>query len=165
LFKIYTYKVLDMLQIERSAGAVIFTLNGEPEYLILQYGSGHWDFPRGNIEKNEKEIEAAKREIFEETGIEELEFIFGFKEKVKFFYRKKGRNIRKEVIYFLARSNTKDVKLSFEHKNFKWLPLERALETLTFETSREVLRKAHRYLANLGIIKEREDKKGDINKS
>lgn len=145
-------KVIRMLQIERSAGAVIFSLNGRLEFLILQYGSGHWDFPRGNIELGEKEIEAAKREIFEETGLKDLEFVFGFKEKVKFFYRKKGKNIRKEVIYFLAKASTKQVKLSFEHKDYKWLSFEDALEVLTFETSREVLRKAYKYLKNLGII-------------
>ncbi|MGQ4891536.1 MAG: bis(5'-nucleosyl)-tetraphosphatase [Candidatus Njordarchaeia archaeon] len=141
-----------MVEIERSAGAVIFTLNSEPLYLILQYGSGHWDFPRGNVERNEKDIDAAKREILEETGLSNLEFVFGFREKVKFFYRRKGKNIRKEVIYYLARANNKDVKLSFEHKDFKWLPIKEALKVLTFETSREVLRKAHRYLSKLGII-------------
>lgn len=141
-----------MVEIERSAGAVVFTLNSKPLYLILQYGSGHWDFPRGNVERNERDIDAAKREILEETGLSNLEFIFGFREKVKFFYRRKGKNIRKEVIYYLARTDKRDVRLSFEHKDYKWLPLEDALKVLTFETSREVLRKAHKYLKNLGII-------------
>ncbi len=146
-----------MIEIERSAGAVVFYLNnGEPEYLILQYGAGHWDFPRGNVEVGEKDIDAAKREIAEETGIKNLEFVFGFREKVKFFYRKKGKNIRKEVIYYLARTDTRDVHLSFEHKNFKWVKFEDALKTLTFETSREILRKAHRYLQSMGIIKTKE---------
>ena len=141
-----------MVEIERSAGAVVFTVNSEPLYLILQYGSGHWDFPRGNIEEMEKEIDAAKREILEETGLKDLEFIFGFREKVKFFYRRKGKNIRKEVIYYLAKANSREVKLSYEHKDYKWLPFEEALKVLTFETSREILRKAHKYIKNMGLI-------------
>lgn len=148
-----------MIEIERSAGAVVFSINSEPIYLILQYGSGHWDFPRGNVEKNEKEITAAKREILEETGLSDLEFVFGFREKVKFFYRRKGKNIRKEVIYFLAKTNTKDVRLSFEHKDYRWLPYKEALNLLTYETSREVLRKAHRYIHNMGLVEKVEDRK------
>jgi bis(5'-nucleosidyl)-tetraphosphatase len=55
---------------ERSAGAVVFY--EEPtglQYLLLKYGAGHWDFPKGHIEKNENEMAAVLSEVKEDTGI------------------------------------------------------------------------------------------------
>ena len=56
---------------EISAGAVLHLMdkNFEINYLILNYSYGHWDFPKGNIESGETEIETIKREVMEETGI------------------------------------------------------------------------------------------------
>ena len=48
---------------EKSAGAIVFHENKKREFLVLQYAGKHWDFPRGNIEKNETEKEAAEREM------------------------------------------------------------------------------------------------------
>jgi 8-oxo-dGTP pyrophosphatase MutT (NUDIX family) len=69
--------VKEMVQQERSAGAVIFSFDsvlGKIEYLLLNYAAGHWDFPKGNIENGEDEIQTARREIQEETGICDVEF-------------------------------------------------------------------------------------------
>ena len=75
---------------ERSAGAVIFSIKETKSisYLLLQYSAGHWDFSKGNIEDSEDESQAACREIREETGIENVEFLDGFKGKVEYYYRR-----------------------------------------------------------------------------
>ncbi len=80
------------MPIERSAGAVVFRKEkGNISYLLLHYQAGHWDFPKGNIERGEKMEETVKREIKEETGIEDIEFIPGFKETIKYsYFRPKG---------------------------------------------------------------------------
>jgi len=71
---------------ETSAGAVIFRKeNNEIYYLLLHYESGHWDFPKGNIEEGEKEEETVKREAAEETGVEDIKIVEGFKEWIKYF--------------------------------------------------------------------------------
>ena len=135
------------MPIEKSAGAIVFRKKGnEIFYLLLQYEAGHWGFPRGLIEKGETLEETAKREIGEETGIKNLKFLPGFKETIKYFFKWKGKNILKFVTYFLAQTKEKRVSLSFEHKDFEWLPYKEALEKLTFENSKEVLKKAHRFL-------------------
>ena len=131
---------------QKSCGAVVFIKNKEIKYLILQYGLGHWDFPRGLIEENETEKEAALREIKEEAELNNTTFISGFKEKLNIFFREKGELIVKEIIYFLVRSNNDKVKLSYEHLNFSWLNYEDALEKLTFKKSKEILKKANNYL-------------------
>lgn len=131
---------------EVSAGAVIFKRNKEIEYLLLRYESGHWDFPRGAIEKGETEKETAVRETQEETGISDLAFIPGFRNKIFWFYKKEGRTIYKEAIFYLAETKTADVKLSLEHVDSKWLPYEEAMEQITFKNGKVVLEKAHEFL-------------------
>jgi len=131
---------------EISAGAVVFyDGGGEVEYLLLLYPGGHWDFPKGNIEAGETPERTALREIKEETGLD-VELVPGFKEEIEYFYYRERRRIKKRVIYFLARARSKDVKLSWEHKGYVWLPFGQALARIAFENSRGVLAKAHRFL-------------------
>lgn len=132
---------------EESSGAIVFRKeNNKRKYLILYYGKGHWGFPRGNIEKGETEKKAAIREIREETGIEDLNFISGFREEIKWFYKKEGETIRKRAVLFLAETKTKEVDLSHEHKKYKWVGFEEGLNILTFENTREVLKKVRNFL-------------------
>lgn len=136
---------------EISAGAVLFRHNQEIKYLLLHYESGHWDFPRGGIEKGESEEETARREIWEETGIEDLEFIPGFREKTFWFYRREEETIYKEAIFLLAQTKTEEVKLSFEHKGYKWLNYEEAEKQLTFKNGKVILEKANKFLKTTRI--------------
>jgi len=132
---------------EISAGAVIFKRDKETKYLLLRYEAGHWDFPRGAIERGEEERDTVVREIKEETEISDLNFIPGFREKVSWFYRKEGETIYKEAIFYLAETRRKEVRISFEHVDFKWLPYGEALAQLTFKNSKKVLQKANEFLA------------------
>lgn len=137
---------------EKSAGAVIFRReDGKIYYLLLHYGAGHWDFVKGHVEKGESEKETARRETEEETGIKDLKFMEGFKEWIKYFFKKsygkkKGPLVFKIVDFFLAETKTKKIKLSFEHQGFKWLPFEESLNQLTFEKAKDILEKAHKFL-------------------
>ena len=132
---------------EKSAGAVIFRKeNKKIYYLLLHYQAGHWDFPKGIIEKGEKIEETAKREIREETGIEDIKFVEGFKNWIKYFFRVKGKNIFKIVTFLLAETKEKKVKISWEHIGYKWLPYEEALSQLTFKNAKEILKKANYFL-------------------
>jgi 8-oxo-dGTP pyrophosphatase MutT (NUDIX family) len=131
---------------EISSGAVIFKRDGEIKYLLLHYESGHWDFPRGGIEAGESEEETAVRETKEETGISDLIFLPGFREKIFWFYKKEGKTIYKEAIFRLAETKTADVKISFEHIGFEWLPYKEALEQLTYDNSKKILEKARDFL-------------------
>ena len=135
------------MPVEKSAGAVIFRKNKKIYFLLLHYQGGHWDFPKGIIERGEKPIDTARREIEEETGIKDIKFIEGFKKWIKYFFKLKGKTIFKIVTFYLAETKTKKIKISWEHIGYKWLPYEEALEQITFKNSKEVLKKANEYLS------------------
>jgi bis(5'-nucleosidyl)-tetraphosphatase len=139
---------------EKSCGAVIY-VETKPEvtYLLLQYGAGHWDFVKGNVEEGEAEQETAVRELREETGIIDARFVDGFREKISYFYKRQGATVYKQVIFFLMQSQTTQVTLSFEHIGFDWLSYEKALKKLSFKNARDVLQKAHDFLKKQEIEK------------
>lgn len=138
---------------EISAGAIIFRRNKKIKYLLLHYPSGrkgakfsYWDFPKGHIEKKESPKDTAKREVFEETGIEDLKFLEGFKQTIKYFFKDKQKTIFKIVIFLLAETKTKKVKISFEHIGYGWFSYQEALKKLNFKNSKELLKKADIFL-------------------
>ena len=118
----------------------------------MHYEEGHWDFVKGNIEPNESEKDTVIRELEEETGIVEAQLIKGFKEKISYFYRRGGNTVCKEVVFFLIQTRESRVVLSSEHVGYKWLGCQKATERLTFDTARNVLKKAHQFLEKSGLI-------------
>lgn len=151
---------------EKSAGAIIYRIeNNLPHYLLLHYTPsekgkrGQWGFAKGHIEEGETEEQAACREIIEETGIKDLKIIDGFKEPEKYFFRKvyglQGRARKKApwifklVIFFLAETKTREIKISDEHIGFVWLPFEEAVKKITFKNSKELLKKANNFICLL----------------
>lgn len=129
---------------EHSAGAVVYTENPR-RYLILHYQGGHWSFPKGKLEKRERPLETARRETKEETGID-IEFVPGFKQEVKYFFRRGKETVDKKVDFYLAKALSTQIELSFEHIGYRWLKADDAIKQLTFENDREILEKAEEYL-------------------
>ncbi len=134
---------------ERSAGCVLYAVGegGERRYLLLRHrNGGHWGFPKGRIEWGEGEEKAALREAREETGINEIELVLGFRSVSAYRFIRNGAPVFKEVIYFLGRVDPADVVLSDEHVEWRWLPYPVAQKTLTYANTRKVLRAADRFL-------------------
>jgi 8-oxo-dGTP pyrophosphatase MutT (NUDIX family) len=113
--------------------------------LLLHYEEGHWDFPKGRAEQGENEKETALREIREETGVQ-VEFVPGFRKEIDYFLTRGQEKVSKKVAFFLARALSRDVSLSFEHLDYKWLPFEKAGKQLTFKNARGLLASADGFL-------------------
>jgi 8-oxo-dGTP pyrophosphatase MutT (NUDIX family) len=124
---------------EKSIAAVVFH---KDEYLLLKYGLGHWGFVKGHIEEGESNEETILRELHEETGITDAVIIRGFKEKYEYFFNVRNEKIHKYVECYLIKSNTTEVKLSFEHDDYVWLPLNKAIRRATFKNTKNLLKKA-----------------------
>ena len=133
---------------EKSCGAIVFKRqkDNSAQYLLLHYGAGHWDFPKGKQEKNEKEEQTALREIKEETGLEDIELIDSFHESIKYFYKNGEETVYKEVIFFLAETHAEEIILSSEHIGYAWLSYDHAYKKLTFNNAKELLGKANQFL-------------------
>ncbi len=136
---------------ERSAGAVVFKEGegGARSYLLL-LNNGRWDFPKGNMEEGETELQTVLREVAEETALSDLSMVPGFRRVVEYFYRRDGKNVHKEVVYLLARSGGAGVKISFEHQGFEWLDYGEAKARATYQNSRNILEDAEAFLAAPG---------------
>ena len=134
---------------QKSAGIVLFrNVSNKNEFLLLNYPQGHWDFVKGKVEEDETPHETALRETKEETGISDIEFIDGFEESVEYDFRFKKEDIHKKVIFFLAKTDEKNIKLSHEHNDYIWLEYNDALKKTTFENAKNVLTKANKFLSS-----------------
>jgi 8-oxo-dGTP pyrophosphatase MutT (NUDIX family) len=137
---------------ERSAGAVVFMgTPAGPEYLLLRYGGGNWGFPKGHVEAGESDVQAAQREVEEETGIAVAaqRLLPGFEDDTDYRFRRGHVLVEKDVVFFLIESQTRDVKISHEHSGFAWLPYGPALERVSFEGPRRILQAAHSFVLSL----------------
>jgi 8-oxo-dGTP pyrophosphatase MutT (NUDIX family) len=138
---------------EKSCGAVIFRVGNGTAYLLLHYEAGHWDFVKGHVEKGESEEETVRRETLEETGLKSISFVSDFRERIDYFYRRRGRTVSKEVIFYLIRNMEEEqVKISGEHIGYEWLPYREALERLTYKNAKETVRKAEEHLQRSGLF-------------
>ncbi len=132
------------LEFEKSAGAVVAHRDGELHYLLIH--STYWEYPKGRIDADESETEAARREVREETGLD-VELLPGFRRQIDYFYRRRdsGLLVKKQVIYFAALAPCMDVKISWEHNEARWLTFKEALELLQYENARETLLQANEF--------------------
>ena len=129
---------------EKSCGAVIFAERwGERFYLLERMKKGHISLCKGHVEGRETEHETAAREIMEETALE-VQFIDGFRECVK--YSAFPGSV-KTVVFFLAQTEKARTKAQPEEvSEILWMTEMDALRTLTYDSDRDVLRKAAAFL-------------------
>ena len=127
---------------EYSVAAIVYHEN---EYLLLKYGLGHWEFVKGHKEANESDEQTILRELREETGIIDAIIIKGFEESYDYKFTFDSQRIHKYVRCFLINSNTKNVKISYEHEAYIWLPLDRAITQVTFKNAKNLLKRAEKF--------------------
>lgn len=138
------------LRNEISCGALVYCIeNQDVKFLLLRYSQGHWDFPKGNKEKGETNLETTRREIKEETGISDIVFRVRFEKKITYNYCRQNEKISKKVIYFLAKTKATNVVLSSEHTDFVWELYENALKRLTYKNAKEILTQGNNFLQHL----------------
>ena len=122
-----------------TAGGVV--LNEKGEVLVVNQRGNSWSLPKGHIDPGEDDITAAKREIAEESGITELDYIRPLGTYERFRIGKNGgedKSELKQMRFFLFR--TKQTKLAPTdpyNPEARWVPRESVSELLTHPRDRE----------------------------
>lgn len=129
---------------EVSAGGVIYRLDGResPWFLLIQDAWGRWTLPKGLIEPGETPVEAARREVEEETGLRVR--VRGSLDRTHYFYRdSQGELVYKTVYYFLMEALSTDIKVQEEEiRAATWFPAREAAGECDYENTRSILEKA-----------------------
>ncbi len=134
---------------ETSCGFILVNFDS---VLLLQYPQGHWSYPKGHVEGEEDHYTTARRELAEETGIEEIEIDLGWRDRTEYTFMRRGREVPKQVFWYIASTNELNVTLSHEHTNYLWLNFEEAESLLTFPQEKQLLRSAHSYLQSTNAL-------------
>jgi dATP pyrophosphohydrolase len=124
--------------------------NGNPLYLLLRRAGdekiypGIWQFVTGSIEGNEKAVEAALREVSEETGLTPKAFwVVPF---VNSFYDPDADAVNLSPLFAAEVEIGEKLRLSGEHSEFGWYHYEDAIKKLVWPGQREGLRIVREYI-------------------
>ena len=129
---------------EKSCGAVVYKKENNQIYILIEeMRLGHFSIPKGHVEKNETEIETAIREIKEETNLEVI-VDDRFREMVTY---SPYVGCLKDVVFFVAEAKSEElINQEIEVSNLYWLSPQLAINKLTYESDKQVLKKALKYL-------------------
>lgn len=137
---------------DKAIGVIVyFEFPRSTKYLIVKHKKGHWSFAKGHKEKDESSIQTARRELFEEAGIKEVEFLAKkILAREKYFFNDKNKSkVRKVVSYFIAKSGTSKIRIdNKEIINYKWCTLNAADRILTYKQSRKIIKKVDVLIRN-----------------
>ncbi|MBU4377103.1 MAG: NUDIX hydrolase [Candidatus Omnitrophica bacterium] len=131
---------------ERSSGGIIVKFErGTIKILLIKDPYGKWTWPKGKIDKGETSLEAARREIREEVGLKEIEFLRKAG-KTDYFYKRDGKLIYKTVYLYLFKL-TGDDKLVIQKREIadgKWFSIDKAFSMLGYGGAKGIMRRALR---------------------
>jgi 8-oxo-dGTP pyrophosphatase MutT (NUDIX family) len=131
--------------LEVSAGGIVFRRlpEGGAHFLLIRDSYDNWGFPKGHLEDGETPAEAALRETREETGLEQLS-VQGPIRIIDWHFRFRGRHIHKYCHFFLLESPDGDAAPQADEgiTACRWCTLDEALETLSYDNARGVLKRA-----------------------
>lgn len=134
---------------KKSCGFVAYKeIENERLYLIVRTSNGEYGFPKGHVENNETEHETAIRELKEETNIE-VQMINGFRRQIEYEFPNRA-DVMKISVYFLGKY-LKDEIICQESEvlEARFVPMKTALELLSFEETRNILREADTYIESM----------------
>jgi 8-oxo-dGTP pyrophosphatase MutT (NUDIX family) len=127
-----------------SSGGVVFRKSSSQVfYLLLGFKRRNiWCLPKGLIEPGESEIDAATREVREETGVNSLKLVdkIGV---IRYQFGYRDKRFDKTVHFFLFETDQVETTVGTEHDMYSWLPYDKAVLALSYPNERDILEKAN----------------------
>jgi len=119
-----------MSDLRLSCGVVVARRTDDGWLALMLRAFHHWDFPKGIREAGEEPIDAAKREVHEETGVDDLSFEWGDR-----FFETGPYSRGKIARYFIASTQEKEVEMGLspetgepEHHEWRWVSFDEAYD-------------------------------------
>jgi 8-oxo-dGTP pyrophosphatase MutT (NUDIX family) len=129
----YTTVSMPAARTHLSAGVVVLRETQDGRRFLLLRAYSYWDFPKGAVEPGETPLQAAVREVQEETGLHDLEFKWG-----EAYRETEPYNRGKVARYYLASSRQEKIILAanpetgiHEHIEYRWVSYAQALKLIT----------------------------------
>ncbi len=124
----------------KSSGGIV--VNKKDQIIVINECSGAiWSLPKGHIETGENELDAAKREIFEESGITDLEVIKNLGDYQRFKLADDGSEDKSElktIVMFLFKTSEEILKpIDSENLKAKWIEKNEVADLLTHPQDKE----------------------------
>lgn len=140
---------------EISAGIIIYRKTKEGVRFLLLYERGrYWNFPKGKLDLGERSLDAAFREVREETGLSghDLRLRQEFRVSDRFIYTRERQRIFKVVTFYLAETRNPVVRVSsYVHQGYGWFLYRDALRMLIHPNLRQMLKRAYDLIRRKGI--------------
>jgi len=144
-------------QRETSAGGVVFRRgpDGEPRFLLIRDAYRNWGFPKGHLEVAEPPAVAARREVGEETGLDNL-VLHGPIRVIDWYFRFRGKTIHKYCHFFLFESKHGEPVPQTDEgiTDCAWHPADAARRTISYDNARAVLEQATAMVQALAHVAE-----------
>ncbi|MDH3334509.1 MAG: NUDIX domain-containing protein [Gammaproteobacteria bacterium] len=119
-----------MSESKLSCGVILVRRTDDGWVTLMLRAFHHWDFPKGIRERGEEPMEAAVREVGEETGVTDLSFDWGDR-----FFETGPYSRGKVARYFIAATGQKDVEMGIspetgepEHHEWRWVTFDEAYD-------------------------------------
>jgi len=136
----------DAPEVERSAGGVVVrVVQGSARILLIRDPYDRWGLPKGHLEGNEDEAEAALREVHEETGLRDLSLGPDLG-RIDWHFRLRGRRIHKYCRFYLMSSPRGETRPQVAEgiTECRWFSLTEAARQVDYENARGILERAAR---------------------
>lgn len=121
-----------------SAGGIVLR---DGFVLVVNQRGTSWSLPKGHIEQGESPLQAAKREIAEESGITDLQFIKELGSYQRYLIGKNGDDDKSElktIHLFLFRTTTKMLKpRDPKNPEARWVAKDKVADLLTHPKDKE----------------------------
>ncbi|GEM_PF-721853 len=122
-----------------TAGGVV--LNKKGDVLVVNQNNNSWSLPKGHVDPGEDELTAAKREIYEESGIREIKLIkeIGRYERYRISLSSgDDKSELKKIVMFLFTTNEEKLKpIDPENPEARWVKKEKVADLLTHKKDKE----------------------------